>query len=415
MTLDVARVRSDFPVLGREVNGRPLVYLDSAATSQKPRSVIDAMTEYYERYNSNAHRGLHALAAEATVAYEAARDKIARFVGAPDARGVVFTRNTTEAINLVSYAWARRRLGPGDEILASVMEHHSNLVPWQLAAADTGATVRYIPVTDGGELDLSDLGSLVTDRTKLVAVSGMSNVLGTINDLGPLVEAARAVGALVLVDGAQLVMHTPVAFTELGADLLAFSAHKMLGPTGIGCLVARPELLESMDPFLGGGEMISDVTLEGSTWADIPFKFEAGTQAIAEAVGFGAAVDYLTQLGMEAVRDHEVELSRYALKELGSVEGVVVYGPRESERRGAVFSFNVYDDRGELIHPHDVATMLDQDGIAVRAGHHCARPLMRRLDVPATNRASCYVYNSESDIDALVESIERTKRFFIGG
>jgi cysteine desulfurase/selenocysteine lyase len=295
------------------------------------------------------------------------------------------------------------------------MEHHSNLVPWQMAAKDTGATTRYLPITDSGELDLSDIGSVLTERTKLVAISGMSNVLGTINDLRPIVEAARAVGALVLVDGAQLVPHSPVDFQALGIDFLAFSSHKMLGPTGVGALVARPELLEEMDPFLGGGEMIRDVTLEGSTWNDIPYKFEGGTMMVAEAIGFGAAIDYLTELGMRNVREHEVQLARYGLKALADAPGVHLYGPTDPECRGSTFSFNIFErpeDQEGLIHPHDVATILDGEGVAVRAGHHCAKPLMRRFDVPATNRASCYVYNSEADIDALVEAIDKARVFF---
>jgi cysteine desulfurase/selenocysteine lyase len=411
VSLDVARVRKDFPILDREVHGHRLVYLDSAATSQKPRQVIDAMTAFYEHTNAGVHRSVHQLGEESTAAYEGAREKVASFVNAPDPRGVIFTRGTTESTNLVAYAWARRRLKAGDEICATVMEHHSNLVPWQMAANDTGATMRYIPVTDGGELDLSDLGEYINARTKLVCVSGMSNVLGTINDLGPVVEAARAVGALVLVDGAQLVPHVATDFGALGADFLVFSSHKMLGPTGVGALVAKPELLEEMDPFLGGGEMIRDVSLEGSTWNDIPYKFEGGTMMVAEAVGFGAAIDYLTDLGMENVRDHEIELGAYGLKVLGDAPGVVLYGPTDPQRRGATFSFNIVDE-GELIHPHDVATILDGEGIAIRAGHHCAKPLMKRFDVPATNRASCYVYNSEADLDVLVEGIEKARVFF---
>jgi cysteine desulfurase / selenocysteine lyase len=414
VTLDVASVRKDFPILDRQIHGHKLVYLDSAATSQKPRQVIDAMTSFYEHTNAGVHRSVHQLGEESTAAYEAARETVARFVNAPDVRGVVFTRGTTESTNLVAYAWARRKLKPGDEILGSVMEHHSNLVPWQMAAKDVGAVNRYLPITDNGELDLSDLGSLLNERTKLVAITGMSNVLGTINDLRPIVEAAHAVGALVLVDGAQLVPHSPVDFQALGIDFLAFSSHKMLGPTGVGALVARPELLEQMDPFLGGGEMIRDVSLEGSTWNDIPYKFEGGTMMVAETIGFAAAIDYLSALGMDAVRDHEIQLARYGLKALSDAPGVVLYGPTDPERRGSTFSFNIFES-GELIHPHDVATILDGEGVAVRAGHHCAKPLMRRYDVPATNRASCYVYNSEADIDALVEAIDKARVFFSRG
>jgi cysteine desulfurase/selenocysteine lyase len=414
VTLDVARIRKDFPILERDVHGHRLVYLDSAATSQKPRQVVGAMNDYYERVHGGVHRSVHALGEEATAAYELARSKIARFVNAPDERGVVFTRGTTEGTNLVAYAWVRRRLGPGDAVLASEMEHHSNLVPWQMATKDVGAAMRYIPVTDGGELDLTNLEGLVTERTKLVCITGMSNVLGTIPDLKPIVDAAHSAGALVLVDGAQLVPHHPTDFQEIGCDFLVFSSHKMLGPTGVGALVARPELLEEMEPFLGGGEMIRDVSLQGATWNDVPWKFEAGTMMTAEAVGFGAAIDYLNDLGMDNVRMHETQLARYAVKVLEGVDGLVLYGPKDPERRGAVMSFNVFGRDGELLHPHDVGTMVDQDGIAIRAGHHCAKPLMRRYDVPATCRASAYVYNTEADFDALVESIERTERFFLG-
>lgn len=415
MSFDVARVRADFPVLDREVHGHRLVYLDSAATSQKPRSVIDTMSAYYELHNANVHRGIHTLAEEATVAYESARVKVANFVGAPDPRGVVFTKNATEAVNLIAYSWARRKFGPGDEIVATQMEHHSNIVPWQMAASDTGATLKFLPVTDDGYLDLSELESTITDRTKIVAVTAMSNVLGTMPHVRRIADAAHAVGALVVVDAAQYVPHVPCDMQALGADMLVLSAHKMLGPTGVGCLVTRPELLEEMDPFLGGGEMISDVRLEGSTWAAVPHKFEAGTPAIAEAIGLGAAIDYLENLGMAAVREHEIDLTRYALKALGEVDGLHVYGPTEPEDRGAAFSFNVFGPDGDLIHPHDMGTMLDQYGVAIRAGHHCARPLMRRFDVPAMCRASCYVYSTPQDIDLLVSAIEATRKFFIGG
>jgi cysteine desulfurase/selenocysteine lyase len=414
VSLDVARVKKDFPILERKLHGRPLVYLNSAATTQKPRRVIEAITDFYERYNSNPHRGVDALSEEATAAFEEARAKIARFINAPDPRGIIFTKGTTEATNLVAYSWVRRRLGPGDEVLATVMEHHSNLVPWQMATRDCGATLRYIPVTEGGELDLSQLDQLITGRTKLVCVTGMSNVLGTINDVRRIADAAHAVGALCLVDGAQLVPHVPVDVQALDCDFLAFSGHKMLGPMGVGCLASRVDLLEEMDPFLGGGEMILDVTLEGAVWNDVPYKFEGGTQMVGEAIGMGAAVDYLCEIGMEAVREHEISLARYGLKALESVDDLVVYGPQDPERRGATFSFNVYGPDGDLVHPHDVGTLLDQNGVAIRAGHHCAKPLMKRYDVPATCRASAYIYNSEADFDVLVESIEKTKRFFLG-
>lgn len=413
MTLDEARVRADFPVLSRPVHGKPLVYLDSSATSQKPRQVIEAMADYYERYNSNVHRGIHTLAEEATAAYEDARASVFRFVNAPDDASCVFTKNATEAINLVAYSWVRRRLGPGDEILLTEMEHHSNLVPWQMAAADCGATIRYLGVTDEGYLDLSRLDSL-SPKTKLVAVTAMSNVLGTIPDLSRITAAARSVGAVVLVDGAQFVPHAPCDFESLDADFLAFSGHKMLGPTGVGVLVARTALLDEMPPFLGGGEMILDVTLQGPTFNEVPYKFEAGTMMIAEAIGLRVAVEYLSNLGMDNVRAHEMSIVRYGLKALSSTEGVVVYGPQDAEHRGAALSFNVFDDRGELIHPHDMGTLLDQHGIAIRAGHHCAKPLMRRYDVPAMCRASAYIYTTETEIDSLISGIEATRRFFMG-
>jgi cysteine desulfurase/selenocysteine lyase len=412
--LDVGRIRRDFPALQRRVNGRPLVYLDSAATSQKPAHVIEAVEDYYRRYNANVHRGIHALSQEATEAYENARVKVARFVNAPDPACVVFTKNCTEAVNLVAYAWARQELGPEDEILLTEMEHHSNLVPWQLAARDCGASLRFIPVTDNGELELDQLDSLATRRTKLVSVTGMSNVLGTYTDLARIMAVAHSVGALVLVDGAQLVPHAPVDFEALGVDFLAFSGHKMLGPTGIGVLVARREILEEMDPFLGGGEMISDVRLDGSTWNDVPWKFEAGTPPIGEAIGLGAAVDYLDQVGMDLAREHEQELVRFALESLESVKGLKLYGPAESKRRGATFSFNIHLPNGSLIHPHDVGTLVDAEGVAIRAGHHCAKPLMRRFGVSAMCRASCYLYNSRGDIEALVAAIEKARRFFAG-
>jgi cysteine desulfurase / selenocysteine lyase len=411
VTLDVASVRKDFPILDRRVHGKKLVYLDSAATSQKPRQVINAMSEFYEKTNAGVHRSVHQLGEESTAAYEAAREKVAAFVKAPDVRGVVFTRGTTESTNLVAYAWARRVLKPGDEILSTVMEHHSNIVPWHMTASDTGAVVRFLPITEAGELQYDKLDEFIGPKTKLVCVTGMSNVLGTINDVRRVADAAHAVGALVLLDGAQLVPHSPVDFAALGCDFLAFSSHKMLGPTGVGCLIARPELLEEMHPFLGGGEMIRDVSLEGATWNDVPWKFEGGTMMVGEAIGLGAAIDYLSELGMDDVRAHEIQLARYGLKALSDAPGVRLYGLLDPERRGSTFSFNIFDG-DELIHPHDVATILDGEGIAVRAGHHCARPLMRFYDVPATNRASCYVYNSEDDIDALVESIDKAKVFF---
>jgi cysteine desulfurase / selenocysteine lyase len=412
--LDVQQLRRDFPVLvnAPRVDAPPLIYLDSAATAQKPRAVIDALDAYYAGSCANVHRGTYSLEAESTAAYEAARDKVARFVGAPDRAGVIFTKNCTEAINLVAYAWARRRLRPGEEILVTPLEHHSNLVPWQMAARDTGAVLCYASAARDGALDLARLDELVSRRTRLVCVTGMSNVLGAAIDLGPLVAAARAVGALVLVDAAQLVAHQRVDVRSLDVDFLAFSGHKVLGPTGIGVLVGRVALLDEMEPFLGGGEMIRDVTLDGATWNDLPYKFEAGTPPIAEAIGLGAAVDYLTALDASAVATHERELTRGGLELLGAVEGLTLYGARDWRGRAPIFAFNLHDDDGGLIHPHDVETLLAAEGVAIRAGHHCAKPLMRHLAVPATCRASCALYNTVEELARLAAALERARRYF---
>ena len=407
MALDIERIRADFPILKRVVHGRPLVYLDNAATSQKPKQVIDALVEYYSSYNANIHRGIHALAEEATAKYEGVRQQTADFVGAPGPETIVFTRNTTEAINLVSNAWGRKHLRPGDEIVLSVMEHHSNLVPWQLIAKATGAVLRFIDIDDEGQLRWEDVERLIGDRTKLVAVTQMSNVLGTINPIRKIVDLAHQHGALVLIDAAQSVPHLPVDVGDLDCDFLAFSAHKMLGPTGVGVLYARRELLEEMDPFLGGGEMIRRVRLEESTWNDAPWKFEAGTPNIGDVCAFGAALDYLQALGMENVRAHEVVLAREAMRRLSQVPDITIYGPESAGARGGVVSFNLRD-----VHPHDVGTVLDRHGVAIRAGHHCAQPLMARLDVVATARASFYVYNTIDELDALVEGIQAAARLF---
>ena len=407
--LDVERVRKDFPLLERQVHGRRLVYLDSAATSQKPQSVLDAMTRYYEMTNANVHRGVHALAEEATEAYESARNTVARFVCA-DPRGVVFTKNATEAFNLLAYSWARTRLGEGDILLSTQMEHHANLVPWQLVQPETGFDLRYVPMTAGGLLDLDEFDAVVaTGRVKLFTVTAMSNVVGTINPVRELAAKVRAANrdAVVVVDGAQSVPHLGTDMVDLDADFLCFSGHKMLGPTGIGVLAGRPDLLEAMPPFLGGGEMISNVTLEGTTYNEIPYKFEAGTPPIAEAVGLAAAVDYLSGLGMDAVRAHEVELLQTCIPALKAVEGVTVHGPTDPARRGAAVSFAI-----EGLHPHDIGTIMDREGVAVRAGHHCAKPLVRTLGSAATTRASFYLYNTTDEIQALVDAIEATKNFF---
>jgi len=407
-TIDVAALRADFPILSRRVHGKPLVYLDSAATSQKPRPVLEAMDAYYRETNANVHRGVYELAAEATARYEDARDAVAALVGAPR-EGVVFTKNASEAINLVAWAWGVRELRPGDEVLVTEMEHHSNIVPWQIVARITGAVVRFAPVTPDGELDMDALRGMLTERTRMVAVVHASNVLGTINPVAEIAALARERGALSLVDASQSVPHMPVDVPALGCDFLAFTGHKMLGPTGIGVLVGRPDVLDRMEPFLGGGEMISNVSVEGSTWNDLPWKFEAGTPPIAEAVGLGAAARYLSAVGPAAVRAHEREMAARMLDALGEVRGITVYGPRDPARRGAAVSFSLPD-----LHPHDIAQLVDQEGVCVRAGHHCAKPLMRVLGVGATARASAYLYNSPDEIDVLVRALHAARRAFGG-
>jgi cysteine desulfurase/selenocysteine lyase len=415
--LDVAAIREDFPILSRTVrDGRPLVYLDSGATSQKPRQVLDAEREFYERHNAAVHRGAHQLAEEATDAYEAARETIARFIGA-DAGEVVFTKNATEGVNLVAYALSnsatadeelrRFQVGPGDEVVVTEMEHHANLVPWQQLCQRTGATLRWFPVTDEGRLDLSAIGDLVNERTKVVAFSHQSNVLGTVNPVGELVARAREVGALTVLDACQSVPHMPVDVTALGVDFLVFSGHKMLGPNGIGVLWGRRELLEAIPPFITGGSMIGVVHMEYSTWADPPQRFEAGVPMAPQAVGLAAACDYLSRLGMERIAEHEHVLTEYALERIGALEGVRIVGPTEAVDRGGAVSFAVDD-----IHPHDVGQVLDDLGVEVRVGHHCAWPLHRKLGVVATTRASFYLYNTLEDVDALVEAVRAAQKFF---
>ncbi len=404
--LDVEAIRADFPILHRKVHGKPLIYLDNAASSQKPRQVLETLDRYYRELNANVHRGVHYLSEEATRQYEAARARVARFVNARSDKEIIWTRNATEAINLVAYSWGMANLKPGDEILVTEMEHHSNLVPWQLIAERTGATLRHLPVDDRGYLRLDLLDTLLTERTKLFAFTAMSNVLGTINPVRDLVEAAHSVGALALVDGAQSVPHLPVDVQALGCDFLAFSGHKMCGPTGIGVLYGRRELLEEMPPFLGGGDMIREVHLDHSLWNQLPWKFEAGTPAIAQAIGLGAAVDYLSGLGMEQVQAHEQALVRYAMERLQAVEGLRILGPAP-EDRGGVVAFTLGD-----VHPHDIAAVLDSEGIAVRAGHHCAQPLHERYGLIATARASFYIYNTPEEIDRLAEGLERVKEVF---
>ncbi|MDP2948133.1 MAG: cysteine desulfurase [Chloroflexota bacterium] len=404
---DVQALRQDFPILSRQVHGKPLVYLDNAATTQKPQAVIEALVHFYQHHNANIHRAIHTLGEEATAAYEETRAKVAQFINAPRPETIVFTRNATEALNLVAYAWGRHNLGPGDEILLTEMEHHSNLVPWQRLAQEVGAVVRYIGVTDEGTLALDGLDEIIGEKTKLVGVTHVSNALGTINPVREIVAAAHRKGALVVVDGAQSVPHMPVDVQALDCDFLAFSGHKMLGPTGVGVLYGRYELLEAMEPFLTGGEMIRRVRLDGATWNDVPWKFEAGTPNIADVIAFGAALDYLSALGMENVRAHEEALTAYTLRRLRQLEDIIVYGPKDASQRGGVISFNYPD-----IHPHDVGTILDREGLAIRAGHHCAQPLMRRLGVTGTVRASFYIYNTPEEADALIEGVEKVRAFF---
>jgi cysteine desulfurase / selenocysteine lyase len=407
MTLDIRKIRDDFPTLNREVRpGVPLIYLDSTATSHKPEAVLAAMDDYYRRSNANIHRGVHTLAEEATGLYEDARERIARFINAPAARQVIYTRNTTESINLVAYSWARANLRSDDLVIATEMEHHSNLVPWHMLAAERGVKLEFIPVTADGLLDLDEYRKLLQLGPKLVAFTHMSNVLGTINPAKEIIRLAHEAGALTLVDGAQSVPHFGVDAQDLDVDFMAFSAHKMVGPTGIGVLYGKQSLLEAMPPFLGGGDMIKTVHLRSFTPNTIPYKFEAGTPAIAEAVGFGAACDYLTSVGMDAIAAHEHAITEYALERLEEIPGLRLFGP-SADKKGGVASF-VLDG----IHPHDVAQILDQDGIAVRAGHHCAQPLHEKFNIPATSRASFYLYSTTEEVDDLVEGIYKVKKYF---
>jgi cysteine desulfurase/selenocysteine lyase len=403
----LADVRADFPVLRREFDGKAVVFLDSAATSQKPVQVIDAMSAYYRTSNSNVHRGVYALAREATDLFEGARERVASFAGT-DPATTIFTGNASGAINLVAYSWGRTNLGPGDEVVVTHMEHHSNIVPWQLVCAERGARLRYLSISETGELSLDELDEVLAGgRVKLVAVAHVSNVLGTLNPVDEIAARARAAGALTLVDGAQATPQMPVNVDRLGADFYAWTAHKALGPTGIGVLHGRRELLEAMPPFIAGGHMISRVDLESSSWNELPWKFEAGTSPIAEAVGLGAAVDYLRALGMDRVRAHERDLTAYALERLAEVEDIRIFGPLDAERRGGVVSFAI-----EGIHAHDIAEICDRQAVCIRAGHHCAQPLMRTLGVAATARASFHVYNSREDVDALVSALHSARKVF---
>ena len=404
---DVLSIRRDFPILQQEINGKPLAFLDSAASSQKPRQVIDCLEDYYRRYNANVHRGVYKLSEQATFAYERARGKVGRFINAYSHKEIIFTRNATEAINLVARSWGDANLREGDRILLSVMEHHANLVPWQMLAQRTGAQLDFIRVDGEGRLVMEDVDRLLNEQTKLVAITHQSNVLGTVNPIQELALRAHSFGAIIMVDAAQSVPHMPVDVQALNVDFLTFSGHKMCAPTGIGVLWGRRSLLEAMPPFLGGGSMIKMVDLHTATYADVPARFEAGTPAIAEAIALGEAVDYLQRIGLDKIQHHEHELTAYALDRLSTIEGLTIYGPKTTEMRGGSISFTL-----DMVHPHDIAALLDSDGVAVRAGHHCCQPLHTLLDVPATTRASFYLYNTQEEIDRLAIGLERTQKLF---
>jgi len=406
---DVERIREDFPILSRKIHGKPLVYLDNAATTQKPSQVIDSLVNYYENFNANVHRGVHSLSMEATDMFEQARVKVSDFINAETSETLIWTRNASESLNIVAHSWARTHIGEGDEILLTPMEHHSNLVPWQELARIKGANIRFIPMTEDGLLNLEDIESLINEKTRLVSVVHMSNALGTINPVKELGQMAHSVDAKFLVDGAQSVPHMPTDVQDMDCDFLAFSGHKMMGPTGIGGLYVKMDTLETMEPFMTGGEMVLEVTYEKASWADLPMKFEAGTPNIADAVALGAAVDYLENLGMDNVHQYEQELTSYALEKFSEVEalGIDLFGPRDTNNRGGILSFTTAE-----VHPHDLGTILDRMGIAVRTGHHCAMPLIRSLGVAATARASFYIYNTIEEIDALIEGITEALRYF---
>ncbi|MDP7566093.1 MAG: cysteine desulfurase [Candidatus Marinimicrobia bacterium] len=399
--LDVKNIREDFPIFTERDDN--FVYLDSSATTLKPQTVIDAVADYYSKYSANVHRSIYSIGEKATAEYEGSRKKVADLINA-DYHSVIFTRGTTESINLVAYAWARNNLKPGDEILLTEMEHHSNLIPWQICSQETGAVLKHIPFDENGELELSQHEKLFTDKTKLVSIIHQSNVFGTINPVKDIIEMAKGVGAVTLIDAAQSVPHQKVDIQDLDCDFLAFSGHKMLGPTGVGVLYGKPEILEEMPPFMGGGEMIRTVSLNESTWNDIPWKFEAGTPNIAQAIGLGSAIDYINEIGLDKIHEHEQDILTYALEKMQKIPEVNIYG--SADERGAVISFNLKN-----IHPHDLSQLLDNDGIAIRAGHHCAQPIMKKLGVSATGRASFYLYNSKEDVDRLCESLVKTVKF----
>ena len=402
-------LRTDFPVLERKVrDGKDLVYFDNAATTQKPNQVIDAITNYYRNHNSNIHRAVHALAEESTEAFEMTRDKVAKFLNIQDRQEIVFVKGTTEAINLVAYAWGRENVNEGDIVVTTEYEHHSNIVPWQLLTQEKKAKLKYIDIDENGELILEQLDEyLETGKVKLVTFSHMSNVLGTITNTQQIISKCKNAGVKTLVDGAQSVPHMKVNLSALDCDFFAFSAHKMLGPTGVGVLWAKKEILEKMQPFLGGGDMIREVHKYETTWNDLPYKFEAGTPNIADVIGFATAIEYLEKIGMENIRNHEVELTKYALDKMTKIKGITLYGTKDMERRGGVISFNFND-----VHPHDVATIIDKEGVAIRSGHHCAQVLMEKLNVAATNRASFYIYNTKEEVDKLISSLEKVAKVF---
>ena len=406
-TINVAKIREDFPVLKRLVNGKPLIYFDNAATSQKPNAVIDAIAKYYREYNANIHRGIHKLAEEATLAHEEARGKVAKFINAKRTEEIVFTRNATEAINLVAYSWGRANIGKGDKIVLTIMEHHSDIVPWQLLAEEKEAKVEFVKVDGNGVLLQDEIQGLIDDKTKIVCVAHASNVLGTINPVKDIGRVAHRHGALLLIDAAQSVPHMPVDARDIDCDFMAFSGHKMLGPTGIGVLYGKSEYLQKMPPFLGGGEMIREVHTTGSSWKDLPYKYEAGTPNVSGAIGLGAAIDYLRGIGMQNVHDYEKEIATYALDRMSKVESLVIYGPRDAGQRVGVIAFNLGD-----IHAHDLASILDEEGVAIRSGHHCAQPLMEFLQVPATSRASFYIYNTKQEVDTFIEALEKARKLF---
>ena len=407
--ISIETIRKDFPILQRKVrDNKSLVYLDNASTSQKPIQVIDSINDYYKNQNANIHRAVYALAEEATEAYENTREKIAKFLNIQNREEIIFVRGTTEAINLVAYSWGRQNINKDDIIVTTEYEHHSNIVPWQLLAKEKGAKLEYIGIDDNGELILDHLDSyLATGKVKLVTFSQMSNVLGTITNTDEIIKRCKKANVKTLIDGAQSVPHMKVDLSKLGCDFFAFSAHKMLGPTGVGVLWVRKEVLETMQPFHGGGDMIREVHKYETTWNDLPYKFEAGTPNIADVIGFSAAIDYLNKIGMDNIRNHEIELTKYALDKMSKVKGITIYGPKDITKRGGVISFNFHD-----VHPHDVATIIDKDGVAVRSGHHCAQVLMERLDVAATNRASFYVYNTKQEVDALIGSLNKVAELF---